>query len=186
MPPLQILLALNGQCRHQSEQTFNRACNRCPSLRWNTVTGNYWLICAAATVIWPYHVGYYFQSLGSSKSSSPIPCPVDRDDRDCVMPKHRWYYLCNYRPCLIDFITPRVFVLDHQNRTDGYVSRLQAVTINKCATRDAAFRPNRFQRFCFASHFNNAQLFTSLCFTSKLLYKNMKENLLFKKKLLYN
>ena len=29
----------------------------------NTMTDNYWLMYAAATVIWPYHVGYYFQSL---------------------------------------------------------------------------------------------------------------------------
>ena len=28
-------------------------------------------------VIWPYHVGYYFQLLSLSKT---IPCPVDRDD----------------------------------------------------------------------------------------------------------
>ena len=31
--------------------------------KMNTVTDNYWLIYAAAMVIWPYHVGYYFQSL---------------------------------------------------------------------------------------------------------------------------
>ena len=48
----------------------------------NTLTENYWLIYAAATVIWPYHVGYYFQSLRTckSKTSTLIPCPVDRDD----------------------------------------------------------------------------------------------------------
>ena len=33
-------------------------------LKMNTVTKNYWLIYAAAKVIYPYHVpGYYFQSL---------------------------------------------------------------------------------------------------------------------------
>ena len=31
--------------------------------KMNTVTENYWLIYAAAMVISPYHVGYYFQSL---------------------------------------------------------------------------------------------------------------------------
>ena len=31
--------------------------------KMNTLTANYWLIYAAATVIWPYRVGYYFQSL---------------------------------------------------------------------------------------------------------------------------
>ena len=36
-----------------SEQTFNRAWNRCPSLRYEHID---WLIYAAATVIWPYHV----------------------------------------------------------------------------------------------------------------------------------
>ena len=48
--------------------------------KMNTVTENYWLICAAATVICHYHVGYYFQSLSLSKTSTHIPCPVDRDD----------------------------------------------------------------------------------------------------------
>ena len=43
----------------RSEQTFIRAWNRCPS-NMNTVTENYWLISAAATVIWPYHVGIIF------------------------------------------------------------------------------------------------------------------------------
>ena len=61
----------------RSEQTFNRAWNRCHSLR---VTENYRLIYTAAMVIWPHHVGYYFQSLSFSKISTPIPCPVDRDD----------------------------------------------------------------------------------------------------------
>ena len=28
--------------------------------KMNTVTENDWLVYAAATVIWPYHVGYYF------------------------------------------------------------------------------------------------------------------------------
>ena len=30
--------------------------------RINTVTENYWLNYSAATLIWPDHVGYYFQS----------------------------------------------------------------------------------------------------------------------------
>ena len=28
--------------------------------KMNTVTENYWLVYAAATVIWPYHVGVLF------------------------------------------------------------------------------------------------------------------------------
>ena len=52
------------------------------SFNMNTVTETYWLIYAAATVIWPYHVGYYFQSLEFHWPlvSTTIPCPVDRDD----------------------------------------------------------------------------------------------------------
>ena len=46
----------------------------------NTVTENYWLIYAAATVIWPYHVGIIFSHRVNLKTSTPIPCPVDRDD----------------------------------------------------------------------------------------------------------
>ena len=46
----------------------------------NTVTGNYWRIYAAATVIWSYHVGYYFQSMSKSNTSTIIPCPVDNDE----------------------------------------------------------------------------------------------------------
>ena len=45
----------------------------------NTVNANYWFIYAA-TVTWPHHVGYYFQSLSSSKTSTLIPCPVGHDD----------------------------------------------------------------------------------------------------------
>ena len=30
--------------------------------------------------LWPYHVGYYFNSLSQSKTSTPIPSPIDRDD----------------------------------------------------------------------------------------------------------
>ena len=48
---------------------------RCPSL-----TRNHCLIYAAVTVISPYHVGYYFHSLSQSKTATPIPCHVDRDD----------------------------------------------------------------------------------------------------------
>ena len=61
------------------------------SVSWfkmNTVTENCWLINAAATVMWPYHVGYYFQSLSQSKTSTPIPCPVDRDDIVPLSKKH--------------------------------------------------------------------------------------------------
>ena len=65
----------------RSGQTFNRAWNQCPSLirwtQWLKITGS---LIAAATVIWPYHVGYYFQSLSSSEPSTRIPCPVDCDD----------------------------------------------------------------------------------------------------------
>ena len=63
--------------RLHSPQTFNRAWNRCHSLKMNTVTENYGLIYASSNGLWPYHVGYYFQSL---KTSTPIPCPVDHDD----------------------------------------------------------------------------------------------------------
>ena len=55
----------------RSEQTFNKACNQCSS--WTQ---------------WPYHVGYYFQSLmSSSKTSTLIPCPVDRDN---IVPLSRY------------------------------------------------------------------------------------------------
>ena len=43
-----------GTLSSRSEQTFNRAWNQCLC---------FWLIYASVTVIWPYHVGYYFQSL---------------------------------------------------------------------------------------------------------------------------
>ena len=52
--------SLLGAVSSRSEQTFQ----------------SYWLIYAAATVIWPYHVGYYFQSM----TSTLIPCTVDRAD----------------------------------------------------------------------------------------------------------
>ena len=45
------------------KQTFNRAWNQCPSLRWPQwleITGSF---MQQYMVIWPYHVGYYFQSL---------------------------------------------------------------------------------------------------------------------------
>ena len=40
---------IKGITSSRSEQTFKRAWNRCPSM--NTVTENYWLIYAAATVM---------------------------------------------------------------------------------------------------------------------------------------
>ena len=59
----------------------------------NTVTDDCWLIHTAAMAIWPYHVGYYFQSLSQSKAITPIPCPVDRDDNVPLTPSLR-------RPCI--------------------------------------------------------------------------------------
>ena len=54
-------LALKGTVSSRSEQTLNRAWNRCPySLRWTqwlNITG---FIYEASTVIWPYHVGIIF------------------------------------------------------------------------------------------------------------------------------
>ena len=61
----------------RSGQTFSRAWNRRPGLRWT-----HWLIIlyAAAAVIWSHHVGHYFQSLSFLKPALRFPCPVDRDD----------------------------------------------------------------------------------------------------------
>ena len=42
---------------------FQQGMELVPRYKMNTVTEMYWLIYAAATVIWPYHVGYYFQWL---------------------------------------------------------------------------------------------------------------------------
>ena len=38
---------------------FQQGMESVSSFKMNTVTENYWLIYAAATVIW-HHVGYYF------------------------------------------------------------------------------------------------------------------------------
>ena len=43
-----------GTISSRSEQTFNRAWNRCPSLRWTQWLKIYWLIYAASTVIHMY------------------------------------------------------------------------------------------------------------------------------------
>ena len=48
---------------------FQQGMELVPYFKNNTVTENYWLIYAAAIVIWPYHVGYYFQLLNWSKST---------------------------------------------------------------------------------------------------------------------
>ena len=57
---LQVGKILKGQYRHS--QSFQQGMESVS--KFNKVTENYWLIYyAAATVIWPYHVGYYFQSL---------------------------------------------------------------------------------------------------------------------------
>ena len=45
----------------------------------NTVTENYWLIYAAATV-WPYHVGVIFSHQVNLTLATPIPCTGDHDD----------------------------------------------------------------------------------------------------------
>ena len=42
---------------------FQQGMELVSSCKINTVTENYWLAYAAATRIWHYHVGYYFQSL---------------------------------------------------------------------------------------------------------------------------
>ena len=42
---------------------FQQGMESVSKFKMNTVTENYWLIYAAATIICPYHVGYYFQSL---------------------------------------------------------------------------------------------------------------------------
>ena len=78
----QPTIHIKGTISSRSEQTLNRAWNRCPCLRWTQWLKKSCLINAAATVIWPYlyHVGYYFQLSSWSKTSIPIPCPVDRDD----------------------------------------------------------------------------------------------------------
>ena len=41
---------------------FQQGMESVSSFTMNPVTENYWLVYAASTVIWPYHVGYYFQS----------------------------------------------------------------------------------------------------------------------------
>ena len=48
---------------------FEQGMESVSSLQVNTASENDWLVYPAATVIWPYHVGYYFQSLSSSKTS---------------------------------------------------------------------------------------------------------------------
>ena len=40
-------------------EDFQQGMESVSSFKMNTVTENYWLMYAA-TVIWPYHVGYYF------------------------------------------------------------------------------------------------------------------------------
>ena len=45
------IVVIKGTVSSRSEQTFNRAWNRCPGFKMNTVTGNYWLVYAATTVI---------------------------------------------------------------------------------------------------------------------------------------
>ena len=46
-----------------AEADFQQGMESVPLFKMNTVTETYWLIYAEATVIWPYRVGYYFQSL---------------------------------------------------------------------------------------------------------------------------
>ena len=46
-----------------SRADFQQGMESVTLFKMNTVTENHWLIYAAATVIWPHHVGYYFQSL---------------------------------------------------------------------------------------------------------------------------
>ena len=42
---------------------FQQCMESVSEFKINTVTDNYWLIYAAAMVLWPYHMGYYFHSL---------------------------------------------------------------------------------------------------------------------------
>ena len=52
-----------GAVSSRSQQTSNRAWNRDPSFKLNTVTENYQgLFMQQHRLLWPYHVRYYFQS----------------------------------------------------------------------------------------------------------------------------
>ena len=70
---------LKGQYRHDQSRLL-MGIESVSSYKMNTVTENYWLIYAAAMVIWPHHVGYYGSHCVNIKTNIPIPCPVDRDD----------------------------------------------------------------------------------------------------------
>ena len=59
---LVTVLSLKGQYCHDQSR-FQQGMESVSYFKMNTVTEKYWLMYAAATVIWPYHVGYYFQSL---------------------------------------------------------------------------------------------------------------------------
>ena len=59
-PPRMKVLTFKGTVIVTIRADFQQAWNRCSSFKMNTVTENYWLIYAAATVIWSYHVGIIF------------------------------------------------------------------------------------------------------------------------------
>ena len=84
------------------------------------ITGS---IYAAAMVIWPYYVGYYFQS----KTSTPIPCPDDRNDivpLRVVMVKY-WQWFCVF------FYTVR-FKNIKEMIPEIIVPNLEGFTVSKC------------------------------------------------------
>ena len=72
----------------------------------NTVTENYRLIYAAATVI---SRGYHFQALSKSKTSTLIPCPVDRDDI-VSLEIYRHCFTNNYLKHLFSLIIMKAFL----------------------------------------------------------------------------
>ena len=73
-------MVLKGAASSRSEQTFNRAWNRCPQFNMNTVTKNYWLIYAAVTYTCSLSCGVYYSESSKTTCSILIPCHVDCDD----------------------------------------------------------------------------------------------------------
>ena len=73
-----LYLSFKGTISSRSEQTFNRTWKSVSySLRWTQwlkITGSY----ATTTVLWPYHLRYYFQSLKLALRFHG--CPVNHDD----------------------------------------------------------------------------------------------------------
>ena len=122
-------LSLKGRL-FRSEQTFNTAWNRCPSYKMNTVTENYWLMYAAATVIWPSSCGGVSSShwlnlkLGTSMQClSWWHCPVktqisEHDDQNILIEASRINKItCN----LYYFILYNIHFLNHISRYSNTV-----------------------------------------------------------------